>query len=183
MKKLVLFGDSLFAQVGKDRVAMFENALPGYDVYNCAVGGWNTNDCVRKAPYVARLEPDVVVISLGTNDANPMKQVPLETFSNNIPKIVESFSPSRVVWFLPTPIDEVKAKIDGWELTNVIVKEYHDAAKKACEDIGVAAIDSFTVFKPLLDSGEEYHNEDGVHFIDTAYQIITSELSELLDQS
>ncbi|HEY1645892.1 MAG TPA: hypothetical protein VGF75_06000, partial [Candidatus Saccharimonadales bacterium] len=68
MKKLVLYGDSLFAQAGKHRLTMFEEVLAGYDVYNCAAGGWNTNDCLKKAEYISKLEPDVLVISLGTND-------------------------------------------------------------------------------------------------------------------
>ncbi len=135
MKKLVLYGDSLFAQTGKDRIKLFEKILPDCDVYNCAVGGWNTNDCVEKAPYIAKLQPDVLVVSLGTNDAAPWKQVSLETFVSNISKIVNSFSKSKIIWFLPTPIDEAKAKNDGWKLTNKLVKEYHDAAKKYAKRI------------------------------------------------
>ncbi len=180
MKKLVLFGDSLFAQAGKPRVIMFEEALPNYDVYNCAVGGWNTNDCVKKAPYIAKLEADVVVISLGTNDAAPYKQVPIDEFEANIPKILKAFEKSEVIWYLPTPIDQTKSKTFGKVIPNEVVKEYHDAAKKVCEEKGIKVIDSFSIFKPMLDAGEIYHNEDGVHYIDKAYEIIAKELSSLL---
>lgn len=180
MKKLVLFGDSLFAQVSKTYLLMFENSLPGYDIYNCAVGGWDTNDCVAKAPYIAKLEPEVLVISLGTNDAAPWKQVHLDKFKENIPKIFDSFPRSRIVYFLPTPVDEVKiAKIDKKRSIKNI-KEYHDAAMEICKSYGIAYIDSFSVFKPLLDSGKEYHVEDGVHFNNLAYEIIASELSNIL---
>jgi len=180
MKKLVLFGDSLFAQAGKHRVIMFEQALPGYDVYNCAVGGWDTNDCVSKAPYISKLKPDVLVISLGTNDAAPWKQVPLEKFKENIPKIFNAFSASKVVYFLPTPVDEVKIANTDKNRSIKGIKEYHDAAKEVCEAHGVAYINSFEIFQPLLDSGKEYHIEDGVHFNDLAYKIITNELASIL---
>lgn len=183
MKKLVLFGDSLFAQAGKHRVIMFEDALPGYDVYNCAVGGWNTSDCVNKGPYIAKLQPDVLVISLGTNDAAPWKQVDMETYKANIPKIFATFPESKIVWFLPTPVDEVKTKSVGKDLTNDVVKKYHDAAKQICTDNGVAFIDSFAVFMPLLESGKEYHVEDGVHFTDFAYETIANELAKVLEQA
>jgi lysophospholipase L1-like esterase len=181
MKKLVLFGDSLFAQAGKHRIIMFEEALPGYDVYNCAVGGWNTNDCVKKAPYISKLEPDVVVISLGTNDAAPYKQIPINTFIKNIPAIINSFKNSKLIWYLPTPIDQTKSKVFGKEIPNEVVKQYHDAAKKVCEEHGVDVINSFSIFMPMLDAGEKYHSEDGVHYIDKAYEIIANELSKLLN--
>lgn len=170
----------MFAQVSKHRQLMFEQALSGYDVYNCAVGGWDTNDCVAKAAYISKLEPDVLVISLGTNDAAPWKQVPLEKFKENIPKIFDEFKGAKIVYFLPAPVDEVKiAKLDAKRSIKGI-KEYYDAAKEACDTYGVSYIDSFEVFKPLLDSGEEYHVEDGVHFNDFAYGIIAEELANAL---
>ncbi len=180
MKKLVLFGDSLFAQAGKHRVIIFENALPGYDVYNCAAGGWNTNDCVKKAPYIAKLKADVVVISLGTNDAAPYKQVPIDEFISNIPPILGAFKDSKIIWHLPTPVDQTKSNTFGKEIPNDVVKKYHDAAKKVCEEHGVEVIDSFSIFKPMLDAGEVYHNEDGVHYIDKTYEIIAQELAKIL---
>ena len=159
---------------------MFEKSLPGFDVYNCAAGGWNTNDCLKKAAYISKLEPDVLVISLGTNDAAPYKLVPIDTFAENLPRIFAHFPKTKIIYFLPTPVDEKKTKILGKELNNSDIKPYHDRAKKICEEHDVAHIDSFKVFKPLLDSGEEYHVEDGVHFTDFAYEIIASELAELL---
>lgn len=180
MKKLVLYGDSLFAQAGKHRVLLFEQYLPGYDVYNCAVGGWDTNDCVAKAPYISKLVPDVLVISLGTNDASPWKLVSLDKFKANIPQIFDTFKASRVVYFLPPPVDEAKiAKTDASRSIKGI-QQYHDAAKEICEARGVACIDSFAIFKPLLDSSQEYHVEDGVHLNDVAYEIIAKELAKIL---
>ena len=180
MKKLVLFGDSLFARAGKHRLVMIEQSLLYYDVYNCAVGGWDTSDCVAKSPYIAKLKPDVLVISLGTNDAAPWKQVPLHKFKENIPKIFEAFKDSKIIYFLPTPVDEVKIANTDARRSIKDIKEYHDAAKAVCEENGVDYIDSFAIFKPLLDSGKEYHIEDGVHFNDLAYEIIARELTSIL---
>ncbi len=180
MKKLILYGDSLFAQVGKPRLLMLENVLPSYDIYNCANGGWDTNDCLKKAPYIARLQPDILVISLGTNDASPHKLVPLDTFVDNIPKIFAHFPSSKIIYFLPPPVNEVKIKNVGKNLTNQDIKKYHDAAKKVCEENSIAYIDSFTAFKPLLDAGHDYHIEDGVHLTDFAYEVIATELAKLL---
>ena len=183
VKRLVLFGDSLFGQVGKDRVITIESSLEDYDVYNCAVGGWDTNDCKEKSPYISKLAADVVVISLGTNDASPWKQVPLETFKENLPHIFNSFSESKIIYFLPPPVDSSKPRESGKEITNENVQPYHDAAKKICEEHNIKFIDSFAVFMPMLNSGKEYHVEDGVHLNDFAYEIIAKELEKLLSST
>jgi lysophospholipase L1-like esterase len=179
VKKLVLFGDSLFAEIGKDRTALLERTLSGYDVYNCAVAGWDTNDCVAKAPYISKLQSDVVVISLGTNDASPWKQVPLEKFQQNIPKIFEAFHDSKVIYLLPPPVDEAKTT-KAFNSPMPDMKSYNEAAKTLCQEHGIAYIDSFAVFKPLLDAGREYHTEDGMHLNDFAYEIIAAELARIL---
>jgi lysophospholipase L1-like esterase len=180
MKKLVLFGDSLFGQLGKHRIINLEKVLSDYDVYNCAAGGWNTNDCVQKSPYIALLKPDAVVISLGTNDAAPWKQVPLDTFKDNLPKIFATFSSSEVVYFLPPPVNESELEDDEKTLNNEIMKQYHDAAKQACTANNVRFIDSWNVFMPMLQKGTEYHVEDGMHLNDLAYDTIANELVSLL---
>jgi len=122
------------------------------------------------------------VISLGTNDASPWKQVPLDTFTKNIPKIFNAFAGSKIVYFLPTPVDEAKIASSSPDRDRSIkgIQEYHDAAKLVCEAQGVDYIDSFKIFKPLLDSGQEYHVEDGVHFNDFAYQTIAQELATIV---
>jgi lysophospholipase L1-like esterase len=180
MKKLVLFGDSLFAQAGKERVLLFERALGDYDVYNCAAGGWDTNDCVRKSPYISKLEADVVVISLGTNDASPWKQVPLATFTDNLPKIFSNFSKSRIVYFLPPPVNEEKLPESKKSLTNEVLEKYIEGIRQVCAKSGVDVLDSWKIFKPMLLNGEDYHVEDGVHLTDLAYEKIADEVSRIL---
>lgn len=49
-----------------------------------------------------------------------------------------------------------------------------------CKANDVAYIDSFAVFKPFLDSGIEYHVDDGVHFNSFAYKTIATELAKVL---
>src|SRR5947207_3307041 len=156
--KIVLFGDSLFKNMSKHLIQKLEEKIPGSDVYNCAVGGWDSNDCVEKAPYIARLKPDVVAISLGTNDASSWKLVDLEAFKQNVPNIIDTFAGSKFIYFLPPPSDESRhlpAKIRKNETT----KQYYDAAEEICEQKGVMTINSWDIFKPMLDRGEVYHVE------------------------
>lgn len=178
--KIILFGDSLFAQFGKHRIQKLEQAVPDSDVYNCAAGGWDSNDCVKKAPYIASLKPDVIVLSLGTNDASSWKLVALEVFKQNVPKILDQFAGSKIIYFLPPPSDETKHDSDRVR-KNETTKQYYDAAKNICDQKGASTINSWDIFKPMLDRGEVYHVDDGTHLEENAYDIIISEIAKLLN--
>lgn len=177
--KVILFGDSLFAQFGKTQVLKLEKQIADADVYNCAVGGWDSNDCVKKAPYIAQLKPGVLIISLGTNDASSWKLVELEKFKENVNKIIDIFRGSKFIYFLPPPSDETK-QTPGRIRKNETTKQYHDAAKHICEEKGALTINSWDIFKPMLDRGEVYHVDDGTHLEENAYDIIITEIAKLL---
>lgn len=177
--KIVLFGDSLFANMSKRHVLKIEKQIPGSDAYNCAVGGWDSNDCVAKGPYIAKLEPDVLIISLGTNDASSWKLVELEKFKENVNKIIDIFKGSKFIYFLPPPSDETKHAPDRVR-KNETTKQYHDAAKSICGEKGALTINSWDIFKPMLDRGEVYHVEDGTHLEENAYDIIIAKIVTLL---
>jgi lysophospholipase L1-like esterase len=180
--KIVLFGDSLFGQFGKERILKLEQAIPGADVYNCAAGGWDSNDCVKKAPFIAKLKADVMILSLGTNDASSWKLVELNNFKENIPKILDSFASSKIIFFLPPPSDESKHAPDRAR-KNETTKQYYDAAKKICEERGVLTINSWDIFSPMLERHEAYHVDDGTHLKENAYDIVIAETAKLLDSA
>lgn len=185
MKKLILFGDSLLAGVSKTELLYFEKLLPGYDVYNCAVGGWDTNDCVNKATYIAKLSPDILILSVGTNDASPWKLVDAQKFTANLKEIFSIFGKSKIVYFLPPPINEniLAAHPRHKSLTNKQLKDYHDIAKQLCEENTVAYLDSWKVLKPLMDEGNDFHNEDGIHFTDEGYEVVINNLARVVTET
>lgn len=182
MKNLVLFGDSLFANISKHRQIWLEEKLPSYNVYNCAAGGWDSNDCVLKGPYLSTLKPDVLMLSLGTNDACPWKQVDLRTFRQNLIRIFSLFPDSKLIYFLPPPINEEILSKDSKRhvLNNVIMKQYHDAAKKVCLQHTISYLDSWSSIKPILDKQDNFHTEDGIHITDEGYNLLLSLLADLV---
>lgn len=182
MRKLVLFGDSLFAYISKPELLSLESRLPGYGVYNCAVGGWDTNDCIKKAAYIATLKPDVLMLSVGSNDSAPWKQVDIHVYEDNIKGIFKLFSGTKIIYFLPPPINEIVFRNDAKRkgLNNSVVKSYNDVAKRLCEDNSIAFLDSWKVFKPLIDKGDDYHIDDGLHFSDIGYELLFDELAKLV---
>ncbi len=48
MEKVVFFGDSILSNFGTTSIEILESSLSGVDIYNCAVGGWNTIDGVHR---------------------------------------------------------------------------------------------------------------------------------------
>lgn len=182
MKKLVLFGDSLFGRSGKNLILLLEAKLTDkYDVYNCAAGGWDSSDLIKKSDYIATLKPDVLVLSVGTNDVCSWKRVELADYRANTEKVLDIFKNSRIIFFLPPPVHEVSRPADK-QISNVDVKKYHDAAMIICEKLSVEYVDSWRLFMPIQDNGISYHLEDGVHLSDYGYEVLYSEISRILSE-
>lgn len=177
MRKLVLFGDSLIKNLNKEMCDEIGEKAD-VDVYNCAVGGWNSYDGVEKAPFIAGLKPELVVLSFGTNDSAPWKKVELEKFKANLEQIFQSFSDAEKIFFLPPPVNE-KLQTGGQRRLNSLVEEYYTVAKELCLSNKVKIMDSWQVFKPMLDSGQNYHDDDGVHFNDLGYKTLIDEIVKL----
>lgn len=178
--KIVLFGDSLLKNIGKDNTLKFEMAVPDSDIYNCAVGGWDTNDGVKKAPYISSLKPDIVILGFGTNDSAAWKQVPLADYLKNIEIIVNQFKDSRIIFFLPPPVFlENGHDKDHWRHPES-VKQYNDVAKSLLEEKKIEYLDSFSLFTPMLERGQDYHIEDGVHLNDYGYENLIREFANII---
>lgn len=180
MKKLILFGDSLFGRVGKHLIVQLESKLENqFDVYNCAAGGWDSNDLVKKSEYIAGLKPDVTIISVGTNDVCSWKRVELDSFKQNTENLVAAFQDTQLIFFLPPPVHEPSRPAEK-QIPNSDVKQYHDTIKIICEQHNLSYIDSWKVFMPLQDRDESYHIGDGVHLNDHGYQVLFDSIAEIL---
>lgn len=182
MNKLILFGDSLLNSFNSVMCQAIERQT-NYDIYNCAVGGWNTEDGNKKAPYIAQLRPCGVIFSFGTNDAAPWKQIAAEQYKANLKNIFDSFNESKKFFLLPPPINESQLEPRENQRTNILQKQYADAAKAIAISNSVKIIDSWAIFKPMLESGQDYHDEDGVHFNDFGNQTLVGEIVKVINEN
>lgn len=178
MQRIILFGDSLLARLNKDRLAEFEQAVEGSEIYNCAVSGWNTDDGVKKAPYIAQLRPDTVIISFGMNDAASWKKVELDTFRDNFQQILTYFAGSRIILFPPPPVNEPK-ETGNEKRTNEALRQYAEVVESYCTKDTVQLLDSWNIYEPLLKNMTDYHEDDGVHLNVTGYKILIEKLVNL----
>lgn len=179
-KSIVLFGDSLLGRFGKALIDKLEVVVKDITVYNCAAGGLNTQDGIRRADFIAKLKPDFVIFSFGANDCAPWKkQVPEKDFEKNYDSIIKSFSGSKMIVFPCPPANDPK-DTEGTKQFNEILSRYNKIVYSVAKNNGVMLIDSEKVYNALLTSGNDYHEEDGLHLNDNGYAVFIKEVSALI---
>ncbi|PZG12145.1 GDSL-type esterase/lipase family protein [Nonomuraea aridisoli] len=167
MADVMLFGDSMLARFTKDRIQHLERELGGTaTVYNCAAGGWDSSDGVRRAPLLARYDWDAVVLSFGANDCAPWKCVPIERFAENVAAIARAFAGARRVAFLPPVIDESARHPSR---SNRVLDTYREVLR--------ASADACLETDLILTGGLE---ADGLHLTADSYTTLIPALAEVI---
>lgn len=182
-KKLILFGDSHMGHVGRNLITDLEKRLGNEsDIYNCAAGGWTSQDMVKKADYISQLKPDTIIISDGTNDTNPARYVDPESYKQNIEALINVFSGSKIIFVPAIPMNEkLLSRKDGEELSNEKLHKYHDDLTNTCAENNIQYIDAWQLFSPLLKRGDNYHDADGLHLNDHGYDILFNEIVKVME--
>ncbi|MGP4079401.1 SGNH/GDSL hydrolase family protein [Pseudalkalibacillus sp. R45] len=175
MLKLVCFGDSITARnegYAKPILATkLSSILKDFEIINSGVAGDNTFDALKRIEKdVVNHNPDLATILFGANDAAFHKMIDLETFENNMIKLVHSISPEKTILISPSPVDEEKQDARN----NKTLREYALIVKKVAESNGCYFIDLFTEmlardhFQEILKGLEN----DGLHFGEKGYDIL-----------
>ena len=177
MKSIILFGDSLFGRFGREYILQLEEFVKDSTVYNCAAGGFNTRDGLNRADFIARLKADYVCISFGANDSSPFKGYPvsIEEFVQNLNSIIKSFSGSKIILFPCPPVYDPNDLVGTKKFNNILL-QYNNVIKEIAVKSNSDLIDSETIYGDLLEKGENYHIEDGLHLNDLGYQKLIEEL-------
>ena len=181
MKSIVLFGDSLLSLFSRNLIFLLEEKIDDVTIYNCATGGFNTRDALKRANFFAQLKADYVCISLGVNDCNPFKgqPVPLEEFAENLTAIIQSFAGSKVILFPCPPVHDPIDPLDAKNFNNLL-SQYNEAINKIAAKTNADVLDSTSVYVELTEKGEGYHLDDGIHLNTKGYHVFIEELSKLI---
>jgi lysophospholipase L1-like esterase len=148
--------------------------MVGSDVCNAAEGGASALDLLAQATKAAVQEGDLVVVSVGTNDAAPWKQVPVTVFARAVLRCMQSIPALRLVYVTPPGVDESRLRGSG-DRTNAILDEYRDAAVSACDAAGARVVRTERVIRPL---GAGAFVSDGLHLSGTAYKMVLPAIAE-----
>lgn len=166
--RIVFLGDSHLARVRRDL------SLVGPDVCNAAEGGASALELLAQATKAAVEEGDLVVVSVGTNDAAPWRQVPVTVFVRAVLDCMRSVPACRWVYVAPPGVDQSRLTVSG-DRTNAIIDEYRDAAVSACNDAGARVVRTERVIRPL---GAGAFVSDGLHLSGPAYKVVLPAIAE-----
>lgn len=135
------------------------------DATAVAVGGAVATDLPDQ---VAGLDPaayDVVVVSIGTNDAG-WRDVPLEEFTAAVDWLLDWAGPTPLL-LMTTPGCDESAAAGHW--SNARLTAYAEAAGALVEAAGGEVFDTPSVLAPL---GPRAFVEDGFHLTAAAYDLL-----------
>lgn len=167
--RIVLVGDSHLARVRRDLPVL------GPDVRNAAVGGASVRHLPGQAASAGLTAGDVVVVSVGTNDAAPWKQVPLTSFVGALDDFTRSVPCRRIVYVAPPGVDE--ARLTGThDRTNAVIDAYRDAALAVLRDVAAQVVRADRLLEPL---GARAFVDDGLHLSGAGYRVVLPAIAEL----
>ncbi|CAN5602022.1 hypothetical protein BH11ACT8_BH11ACT8_13040 [soil metagenome] len=179
LMRIVLAGDSHLAYVRRD--------LPriGDDVLNLAVGGAVVTDVLRQLT-TTPLGPglgldvgaqlgadDVVVVSVGTNDAAPLPGVELDEFESSLDELVAQLHPAFWVFLAPPGVESTR--IDPVRRSNHTIAHYAAAGAARLGPPRGRVVDSPTLLAPL---GHAAFAGDGVHLSGAGYDVLLPAVAE-----
>ncbi|MDM5463328.1 MULTISPECIES: SGNH/GDSL hydrolase family protein [Bacillus cereus group] len=184
MKTLVCFGDSITADEtffdGTPRLTpRLQEMFPNWKVVNAGVPGDNTFDALQRIEEDVLLhEPDFVTVFLGTNDSVLFDPVPLQSYKENLEKIVSAISPEKVLLISPAPVDEERQR----NRTNEVLGQYAAAVEEVARKTGGHFLNLYAEmiqeenYKIFVEDEEK----DGLHFGPQGYEYLAKLICEKL---
>ncbi|WP_188113323.1 SGNH/GDSL hydrolase family protein [Nocardioides humilatus] len=171
--RIVLLGDS-HLDYADDHLALL-----GDRVLNAAVGGASVDDLPGQARGLDLGPDDVVVLSVGTNDAAPWKQVPIAEFGRRASEWLRALPVGGCVVMTTPGVDE--ARLVGFgDRTNQVMRDYAGALCAAAAEVAAEVVDAQAVLAPL---GSRAYVDDGVHLTDDAYRLLLPVVAEAVGRA
>ena len=171
---LLLVGDSHLAEATTRAVVPVAARLrrAGWELTSLAVGGLDTRAALRLLPDPLPAA-DATVVSFGSNDAAPWKQVPLEEFTIGYAEILGRVASPVTVVMGPPPVREDRDDARG--RTNAVLDDYAAAAQRVAESSGVRFLDLREVLDPASDL-----DADGLHLAECGARAAAAALDDAL---
>ncbi|ONG94910.1 GDSL-type esterase/lipase family protein, partial [Bacillus cereus] len=123
-------------------------------------------------------KPDFVTVFLGTNDAVSFSQGSLQTYKENLEKIVNHISSGKVLLISPAPVDEERQH----NRTNGVLGQYADVVEKVANETGSYFLNLYAEmiqernYKTFVENDER----DGLHFGREGYEYVAKLIGEKL---
>ncbi len=146
-------GQRSYSEIFSERIR-FEMGRYRDIVVNTAISGHTTKDILEDFEWrVAKLQPKVVVLMIGTNDAATAKKISVSEYADNLSQIIIRIRDIGAIPVLlsPTPIITDLAP----ERSNL--KLYVEAMKNIAEEERIILVDNWAIWK--TDLAEKYDGQ------------------------
>lgn len=170
-------------------------------IANKGIGGNNTNDLLKRIDTdVVKLNPDLVILMVGTNDLlNSKKMISFEKYETNLNQIVKKIkdNKSQILLMSPPPVDSIYLfqrhdKNVYTQPPNVKMDSARQIIKRTANKHTLLFIDLFQAFKNknIPDHNQDNYirniknssKNDGVHPTPLGYQFITDQITHYLKE-
>lgn len=181
MKKIILFGDSIFNgyRNGRDTdlvTNLFKKELNNYaQVQNLSKSGATT---VEGVDFLAQIpaKHDLVVVEYGNNDAATAWGIRPENYKKNLSQILAAVSKAVVVGLcLPDPNNFEINQYYGDERLNL----YNSIAKKVAHKYHAPFVDILPKMRELKDIST-YYQADGQHLTDKGNEFLVRQILPII---
>lgn len=164
---IVAMGDSLTEGLGVPRnesyPAILESRLKGVQVHNSGLSGETSSGALNRVEWVMRLEPDIVIVVTGANDA--MRGIELNLTRENIEKIIS--------YFRSRDVEVILGGLEMYEnLGPEYVQEFESMYDEIAQENDVYYIESFL---GRVGGNDSLNQDDRIHPTYEGYQIIVDE--------
>lgn len=169
--RIVAFGDSLTQGYGLNRNEAYPAQLQflldnkNYltTVFNSGLSGETTTGAAQRVDWVLQLNPDIVILAIGANDA--FRGVDIDIIEKNLRQIIESLLDNDVLIILGG-MDIVE------NLGQTYVNEFENLYPRLAQEYNLYFIDSFL---GRVAGNSDYNQVDEIHPTKEGYNIIVNE--------
>lgn len=183
MKKLILFGDSLLAGYTDGRATNIvtqglQEKLPKFTIINNSVPGTTTEEAIDF--YELRIKPfkyDLVILALGTNDANMQFGLSAERYAHNLQVLVDLIGADKTLLMGPSYTNWKIAQDQAWPKTlqfELVAQECHVENK----------IPFLNFAKVMRKTGHpnKLLQKDGIHLNKAGNKLLIEKLADLVEE-
>lgn len=117
-----------------------------------------------------------MVVSVGTNDAAPWKQVALEQVCAHVGAFLDGLAVARLVYLCPPGFDEGRLR-DPSQRANATLASYTSALVERLSAAGATTVDGRRLVKNF---GRAAFADDGMHLTGRAYDVVLPALAMAL---
>lgn len=186
MKKIVLFGDSIFNGYingrNTDRVVKALNTVTKnqYDIENISMSGATTDDALDFID--KKLDPaaDLVILWYGSNDAATDWGIPLKNYQRNLKALIKIIGAKKMLMIGPSSPDfENPAEGQFYDLDRY--KTFDHACQEIASNHQIPFLDMFKIMR----SNKSVKNlllPDGIHYADQGIDLLVKYLAPMIEQ-